>query len=275
MKVASLIVIFNFSHHRCGLHLNVTPTTHQCEITFDEIPNPAVLELIIGGELDVIPDLSDAVAKFENLYQVEVCFVKLKIVQRVRLTPFKEIEILNLSFNQITELEPDTFNDLKKLEKLFLSNNNLTELHPDLFKELNNLERLELTKNQLKTLPADILSNNKQIFYIELSVNNFRELQPDPFEGLHNLQYLFVNDNQLEELHPDILRNKPKLDYIQLRNNKIRKIYEFDLVNMPNLEVVDLLGNVCIDTIYCKPCYISQAKSLIEINDEIRRNCTN
>ncbi len=196
---------------------------HQCKIIFDANPNTEVTELFIFGRFDDIPDLSDAVIKFENLEYINLSFLKLKIVQRTKLTAFKEIKSLKVSYNEIAELEADTFNDLKNLQKLGLHSNKLKELHPDIFKELQHLETL------------------------------------------------WLGENQLEVIHPDLFRTNVKLEEIFLQKNKIKKV-EFDFSNMPQLFILGLEKNVCIDARFCG--LLCGRSSWIEMNEKIQKSCS-
>ncbi len=186
-------IVFCFRPNDCIIQ--VDNFGHQCKIIFDDISNATVQSLLIRGTFDVIPELSDAVIKFENLEILNLGNIKLKIVHRSGLIGFNKIVELELSFNEISELEADTFDDLKKLEKLDLGTNKLKELHPDVFKELHNLRLLKLTVNQLETLPGGIFRNNKQIHYLDLSFNKLKKLHPDLFKELPPISYLDLAGN--------------------------------------------------------------------------------
>lgn len=170
------------------------------------------------------------------------------MVERFRLIAFKtHLNVLDLSSNEISHLDANVFDDLKNLKKLFLNENNLKEVPEDIFKELTNLEVLFLGNNMFKEVP----------------VNLFKELS--------NLRDISLIENQLTILPRHLFRNNKNLLYVDLANNKINRI-EFDFNDLPNLEIVGLKGNVCINEGCVKPY---ECQSFDEMFDRIKRNCTN
>ena len=95
-----------------------------------------------------------------------------------------QVQILDLSFNQLQELPIGIFNGLNKLTGLNLSGNKLQILPTGIFDGLNNLQKLYLNNNQLKELPTDI------------------------FKGLHNLKHLTLNS---ESFMGDFLLSLPSI----------------------------------------------------------------
>lgn len=77
--------------------------------------NPYLQWLKVSGELEAIPELSDAIKKFETLSNLALDNVKLKSVERVDFAAYERIQRLILSSNNITELVADTFYDLTDL----------------------------------------------------------------------------------------------------------------------------------------------------------------
>ena len=64
------------------------------------------------------------------------------------------VVILNLSFNNITQLKANDFSSLTSLQRLSLYNNQLARLPEWLFSGLTSLQELYLYKNQLARLPS-------------------------------------------------------------------------------------------------------------------------
>lgn len=234
LRVIQFYCYSSVANKTCSVNINVEDSAKKCKIVFDEYSNSAVTSLSINGESDTIPDLSDAIAKFPFLDSLTLDRNKLKIVERDRLTAFGEIQELDLSFNEITQLDADTFDDLKNLEVLKINTNRLKDVHVDLFKELRNLDKLWISFNKIKTLPAAIFQNNKRIKDIGLSGNRLTELHIDLFKDLRNLEYLALNQNQIEILPPDLFRSNDKLRRVFLEFNKLAKI-ESNFYGMPKI----------------------------------------
>ena len=69
---------------------------------------------------------------------------------------FKELKVLNLSFNEIQELPPSFFRNMTQLEELYLSGNRLASIPTEDLPRLKCLSTLFLNGNKLQTLPQEL-----------------------------------------------------------------------------------------------------------------------
>jgi len=192
----------------CIIVLSAEYTAQKCKIIFYE--DSSVEQITIRGESDDFPDLSDAVTKFENFNSLILRSIRLRTVERSRLSALTKIKVLDLGFNEITRLDGDTFNDLKNLTELRLANR-LQELHVDLFKELQHLDALYLHENRLEFLTVDIFANNKKLRRLYLTENQLKEIHENHFKDLLCLEVLHLDQNQLKVLPAHIFQNNKKL----------------------------------------------------------------
>lgn len=72
------------------------------------------------------------------------------------LAIMRELRILNLSFNDLSDLPPLHLQTFAQLQELYLSGNNLTSLPGDHVHKLTKLKVLHLNGNKLQTLPAEM-----------------------------------------------------------------------------------------------------------------------
>ena len=142
-----------------------------------------------------------------------------KVMQLIREAYEKNLTILNLSNNQLTQL-PLEIKKLKNLISLDLSYNQLTQLPPEIG-ELKKLGTLHLQNNQLTQLPSEIKELTKLIA-LYLSYNQLTQLPPEIGE-LKNLTTLHVSNNQLTQLPPEIGELK-KLGTLHLQNNQLTQL---------------------------------------------------
>lgn len=144
------------------------------------------------------------------------------------LSQYRNLKLLNVSYNQFTDLSAL---DLPRLTELYLSGNNLTTLSGEVFLRMKNLKVLMLNQNKLMSLPAEL-------------------------SQLSNLTVLDVGSNQLKynisNYHYDWnWMNNVNLKYLNFSGNKRFEIKSMmvpetkrdlsDLTILKNLKVLGLL----------------------------------
>ncbi|XP_050343816.1 leucine-rich repeat and fibronectin type-III domain-containing protein 5-like [Nymphalis io] len=124
---------------------------------------------------------------FLNLHKLETLDLsknKLENIPTERLQGLYSAKLINISRNTIRELQ-DFASDLQILEILDLSFNHISRITKDVFQNLANLRELYLSDNWLSKIVSDIFSKSKTIAYIDLSRNYFQKI---PFEMLRSLE---------------------------------------------------------------------------------------
>jgi len=87
--------------------------------------------------------------KFPNLVAYQAFNCSLKGIRYENFKNLSELQQVNLAYNQIDFIAPNTFKDLTELEYLSISYNNLIYINDDDFKNLKNLQDLYLHYNQI------------------------------------------------------------------------------------------------------------------------------
>ncbi|XP_048409195.1 leucine-rich repeat-containing G-protein coupled receptor 6 isoform X1 [Stegostoma tigrinum] len=164
---------------------------------------------------------------------------------------------LDLSMNNINELQPNAFGDLHFLEELRLSGNHLAQIPMHAFAGLYNLKVLMLQNNQLKRLPSEALWDLPNLQSLRLDANLISDIPQNSFEGLHSLRHLWLDDNALTHIPVRALNNLPSLQAMTLALNKIAHIPDYAFVNLSSLVVLHLhnnniqsLGKNCFDGLH-------------------------
>lgn len=113
-----------------------------------------------------------------------------------------ELQVIDLSFNQIPELRRDEFKDanIENLHKIFMKNCTVQEINRDALKGLQVLIELDLSNNFIKVL------------------------HPGTFSGLIKLRTLILNNNELEVLEDYLFENLSFLNKVELKENKLHRI---------------------------------------------------
>jgi len=104
----------------------------------------------LGGGTPQLPPLAHVL---ERLYLGENQYTDDTVVP---LMIFRELKVLNLSFNEIQDLPSSFFTNFSKLEELYLSGNKLTSIPTEGLSRLPRLTTLYLNGNKLQTLPHEL-----------------------------------------------------------------------------------------------------------------------
>lgn len=155
------------------------------------------------------------------------------------------LKILILSYNEISEISSDFFNQSTKLTELDLSYNNIKILQSKIFQNLEKLSKLDLSFNNLMSLPSEIFNHQIYLKHLDLSYN--------PLGNFLTSNTTMRNVLQLNKDITDL-----KLDGLNLTHIGSKYFYEFKKLislsladnafeNIPNIpystEILDLSGN--------------------------------
>eukprot|EP01119_Soliformovum_irregulare_P006010 TRINITY_DN1775_c0_g1_i1.p1 TRINITY_DN1775_c0_g1~~TRINITY_DN1775_c0_g1_i1.p1 ORF type:complete len:603 (+),score=187.01 TRINITY_DN1775_c0_g1_i1:271-1809(+) len=153
------------------------------------------------------------------------------------LSPFKNLQSLNLSGNQLTALPP-SIGMLVQLKELLVNGNLLKTLPPELG-DLVSLEKLNIANNQIKRLVDDI-GNLRKLEDLNATGNPLTILPPSIGE-CQNMEVLDLSCCELTAL-PDQFPHMAKLLELNLGSNKLTELPE-NMGMMSRLVVLNLSDN--------------------------------
>lgn len=156
---------------------------------------------------------------------------------------------LNVSFNNIISITPNTFRGLGHLkEMLSLQNASIIEIQPGSFKELANLTFLNLERNPfpdysgLTRATFEGLASLEVLMLSECGITNFSD--PEVFSPVGSLQYLMLEHNHISNLKPQVLAPLTDLRGLDLSHNRIESWMDERMFSgNPNLSKVFLADN--------------------------------
>ena len=123
---------------------------------------------------------------------------------------------LYLNNNSISNLEKAIFETTTNLQVLNLSFNNLTYLNRNVFDSMTNLSELYLNNNKISVLKNFTFSKLKNLKILKLYYNEMTEIDKNQFLGLDNLMELYLAFNNLTSIS-NLTSNK------RIRTEKIDK----------------------------------------------------
>ncbi|XP_051240480.1 vasorin [Dicentrarchus labrax] len=147
--------------------------------------------------------------------------------------------------NGIDTLSQDDFKGLGELEMLDLSQNELAEIPDGVFEMLSKLKNLDLSSNHITHISKNSFSGLVQLERLYLYSNRIQSIHSEAFGGLEMLLELKLQGNQLTSL-PSL--HFPRLLLIDLSYNNIPALGPSDL-QTPNLEALKVasLGLTSVD----------------------------
>uniref|UniRef100_A0AAV2LF26 phospholipase A2 n=1 Tax=Knipowitschia caucasica TaxID=637954 RepID=A0AAV2LF26_KNICA len=156
-----------------------------------------------------------------------------------------DTEQLYIFHNGISTLGPDDFKHLGQLQMLDLSQNQLSHIPDKAFEMLGKLKNLDLSTNQIRHIFKDSFSGLVQLERLYLYANQIQSIQMGAFESLQNLLELKLHENLLTSLP---VLSFPRLLLLDLSNNNIPMLGPSDL-QIPHLEAlkVSSLGLTSLD----------------------------
>ncbi|NWY03862.1 LGR6 protein, partial [Nothoprocta ornata] len=154
---------------------------------------------------------------------------------------------LDLSMNNISQLQPRTLHHLRFLEELRLSGNQISRIPGEAFSGLYSLKILMLQNNQLSRIPAEALRELPNLQSLRLDANLISVVPEKSFEGLLSLRHLWLDDNALTEIPVRALNHLPALQAMTLALNQIWHIPDYAFQNLSSLVVLDLNYNELLE----------------------------
>lgn len=177
------------------------------------------------------------------------------------------VELLDLSYNNITELNVQLFRKLPELKHLSVSRNRIGELPSFLFHNSKhlvdidlsfnfirriddlaffgdiNLEKLNLSHNQLTVFNKKVLENHDRMTHFDFSHNQISEIKADTFQGLRNLVHLNLAHNPIKVVNNETFLTLVKLEHLNLSQTLLKEIAPGTFLHQINLQVLDLSFN--------------------------------
>nr|QGA72531.1 leucine-rich repeat-containing G-protein coupled receptor 4-like protein [Rhynchophorus ferrugineus] len=192
---------------------------------------------------------------------------KIRILKSGDLSSMKQLTVIDLSANNLIQVDNDAFAGNPKLNKLILDDNKFDQLpnftlangenfemytfscenceiqtiHKDTFKYMPALDNLNLGHNKLKSL-SDSFNYITSLRLLDVSYNNITNLSELSFEHNVNLENLNIAGNPLLTLNPDAFvytRNIKKIDASNCRLYKLWSSNKTSLMSLKKLLIAD------------------------------------
>uniref|UniRef100_A0A182VQ78 Ig-like domain-containing protein n=1 Tax=Anopheles minimus TaxID=112268 RepID=A0A182VQ78_9DIPT len=168
--------------------------------------------------------------------------------QRLPVVPRElsnELQILDLSHNQIDELPSKTFEAAHQtnLQKLYLRYNSMKRVDRDAFRNLTILIELDMANNNLTALEAGVFDDLTKIRVIILNNNQIERIDNSLFKGLQYLTKVHLRSNRLVRIALSSFINVPNLSQIELDYNELQALRKESFSGLEKLTSLSLTNN--------------------------------
>ncbi|KAI8491996.1 hypothetical protein Bbelb_303690 [Branchiostoma belcheri] len=132
--------------------------------------NNPIRESLGPGQFSAIPRLSKL--SLSNISYLQ----SVGTLEPTALCGLDVLDSLDLSYNGLIDMTPNTFECTPTITELYLHHNNLTFIVSSLFHSLTQLVSLDLSFNQLSYMDPDTFLGLDKLFSLDLTGNNFTNM---------------------------------------------------------------------------------------------------
>ena len=165
--------------------------------------------------------------------------------RKLVICPDDNVRALDMSRNDLQNVEVGTFAGLSNLNTLDLSGNSGISLEVGIFTVLSNLNTLDLSWNYGISLEVGIFTGLSNLNTLDLSYNNLDFLEVGIFTGLSNLNTLDLSQKYgiSLDLEEGIFTGLSNLNTLDLNGNGLVSLEVGIFTGLSNLNTLDLDGN--------------------------------
>lgn len=215
------------------------PSICTCEV------HPTARTWCIGAGLDVVPIQLNPDVRYINLTSNRITNV------HFTLSFYHRLEVLDISFNKIESLGSRNFETQQNLRMLNMSDNAIVDIPKDAFKGLDRLQVLKLCNNRIETIHPTAFHDLRNLLELDFANNAIISLDHGTLRHLYSLELLCFQNNQVLEVPYDHnLEHLTRLQSLDLSVNLIEFIANDSFVNLRELRMLKLGGNVLTELDY-------------------------
>ena len=145
-------------------------------------------------------------------------------VEELGLYTQRKLLILDLSFNEIENVNRKTFFGKSSLLYLFLQSNLLTSIPELCFSKLPHLRILEINHNLIHTIQQKGFYGLTMVVKLDLSAMKIKEIGQHAFGGMVSLKYLNMSLNQITYIGGNVFQDLINLTHLNLSGNSLKLI---------------------------------------------------
>nr|XP_034321274.1 uncharacterized protein LOC105335195 isoform X1 [Crassostrea gigas] len=154
------------------------------------------------------------------------------------------LQNLDLSYNNIRNLELKSFDGLRSLLYLNISNNQLTALQMSFLQSTPKLRHLIITNNKIKTITESNNRLSSSLELLDLQNNNLMTIQPSSLYRLKSVSKIVLRNNNITNTGFYFSKSMEMLYELDLSYNFIEKITDYMFNGLNRLRYLNLQNNL-------------------------------
>jgi len=191
-------------------------------------------------ELKVIPP---AINTIRNLIMLHLQNNRITQIAPKAFVNCGALRWLTLSNNRITQIASGTFTGCQVLCGLNLDNNRITQVDPGTFTGCQALESLYLHDNRITQIASGTFTGCQALQRLHLYNNRITQVDPGTFTGCQALQELYLENNRITQVDPETFTGCQALQRLDLANNRITQIAPETFTGCQALQGLNLENN--------------------------------
>ncbi|CAL4102379.1 unnamed protein product, partial [Meganyctiphanes norvegica] len=167
----------------------------------------------------------------------------LETIPTVSINHLPELQMFEVQYATIDDIQPYSFGNSSSLEKISLSRNSIKSLGRNAFANMPAVNEVSLSENHITEVNRHVFVNLPKLTKLFMDRNNITTLHDKAFQGLHNLVELELFSNQIMAITPDTFKGLQALERLDLRKNRIEVVGDMTFQDLGMLKVLDLQEN--------------------------------
>lgn len=145
------------------------------------------------------------------------------VVKKDYLKNFPKLTDFHAENAGVERIENDAFKNMAEINWVDVSFNKITTIHPDLFQNCPKMYHFNVSGNTGLVIPEKgPFLNAPQLQWLDLQQSNIEKISPDTFKNLAGLKYLNLAKNNIKVLPNDVFKSQTKLNSLDLSGNKLK-----------------------------------------------------
>uniref|UniRef100_A0A182NUG8 LRRCT domain-containing protein n=1 Tax=Anopheles dirus TaxID=7168 RepID=A0A182NUG8_9DIPT len=199
---------------------------------------------IDGHRIETLPKGAFAGAQFEGtLEKLHLVNGALGELAADIFGSLKKVKTLDLHGNQLMTLKKGQFKGMREVEILDLSYNNLTKLDASHVSDLTKMTWCNVSNNALTEITRGTFARNTVLRVVNMAANAIRKIDANTFRGMRFLRRLYLSDNMISDVGRGTFGSVTRIGTIDLARNRIKKVDYQMFFQLNYVELIDLAEN--------------------------------